>query len=161
MSKGESGRSARRRHVPAEAAGPGLLAGGRGGGGARGGAGRGPARPAGQSVSLRDGPACAARAADRAAVRPPLLGELAPRPPRTPLAPAARPPWPCLCLDGGARWRLRVGRGEDPGGGAAEVSGAAKSFVFAGVGAGQVGRLARRTLGPAFWLSVSRSPGGT
>lgn len=114
--RGAGAWAGRGRHVPAEAAGrPGRLA------GRRRGAGRGPARPAGQSVPLRDGPARAARAADRAALRPPVLGELPPRPPRPPLAPAARPPGPCFCLDGGARRRLRVGRGEDPGGGVAEV----------------------------------------
>lgn len=121
------------RHVPAEA-GESRGRGGSGGGGRRGAAGRWPARPAGQSVPLRDGPARAPRAADRAALRPPVLGECAARPPGPPVAPAAGPRWPCLGRDGGG-CGLRLGRGADQGGGAAEVGPGARSLL-SGRGAG-------------------------
>lgn len=87
-------------------------------------------------MPLRDGPARAPRAADRAALRPPLLGECAARPPGPPVAPAAGPRWPCLGRDGGG-CGLRLGRGADQGGGAAEVGPGARSLL-----SGRGGRMA-------------------
>lgn len=90
-------------------------------------------------MPLRDGPARAPRAADRAALRPPLLGECAARPPGPPVAPAAGPRWPCLGRDGGG-CGLRLGRGADQGGGAAEVGPGARSLLSGRGGRG--GRMA-------------------